>query len=119
MLKLSLKGFELSDIGNTRKTGQAPIPEGGMALVLRPVRASDDYVFMEMDMFHNFKNEPKDLTKDDKTVFLIAQGILTMCHEHGDFVLEQGNEVMRKFLKGLGAEEEPVGLADLTPKGSC
>lgn len=97
------------------------IPEGGMALIISPGDQNERFTFLDVAMFHNFKHGAKDLTKDEKTLFIVLQGLFDIATYDSETVLLRGSKVMEKFLKGLGAttDETPVDLNTLTPQGRC
>ena len=100
------------------KAESVAIPKGGIALVLAPGQVEGDYTFFGLTMTHNFANDIKSLSNEDKSLFILANGLVAIATRRSDMVLEAGNNVLSKYIDTL-IKEQPKKLEDMPPQGSC
>ncbi len=103
------------------KTDRPTIPPGGMAIIVVPGECDDTHTYFDVALYHNFAHAAKDLTKEEKTIFLITQGLIDIATKNGASVLERGHMVMERFVKSLGVElddkNRDFSLENMIPKG--
>lgn len=99
------------------------IPDGCLAILLSVKDSNDDTSNIAVEMFHNFADATT-MSKDERLLYAISQGILAMCLREPMKVVYKGIDVIRSIFADNDADFSEAGFDDFDvtkaqPKGNC
>lgn len=111
----------MQDAQVINKQTSVDIPPGCLAILLSLKESNEDTSDVAVQMFHNFATS-ESLTKDERVLYAISQGILAMCIHEPMKVIYRGIEVIRNIFNSNDADFNEAGfedfdVANLTPRG--
>lgn len=111
----------MQDAQVINKQTSIEIPEGSLAILLSLKESNDDTSDVAVQMFHNFERT-ESLTKDERILYAVSQGILAMCINEPMKVIYKGIDVIKDIFNSNDADFEEAGfedfdVKDMTPRG--
>ncbi len=96
----------------TSKLDTLKLPEGAIALLIQMDQLEGGQSTAEVQMFHNFKNDATSQTNDERLLYVVGQGLLSICTNEPMRVVSKGVEYVKKFFEKNGVDFDAMNLQE-------
>lgn len=102
----------------TSKLDTLKVPEGAIVLLIQMDQSDSGQSSAGVQMFHNFKNDAMAQTEDERLLYTVGQGLLSICTNEPMKVVSKGIEHIKKFFEKQGVDFDALGLQNYDVKHS-